>query len=257
MSGAVIAMLGALLIASTAPAAAREIKLTIYDDGMSCPANCDAHVVLNPEDNGTRFAFRPDSVRQAPQPCVVGESCRICFSDGDDTCMTATYRGGGPPKGTFDFTPAFYAANCGQIDIPAALRKQCAALDAAVVRDGYDRRIDCFTAPTDPKCVDVTAKAKAARDLDVPKRQQCLRLGEDVYNRAQAKPTDRRTNECNYSLLRLGGTPGRKWHMLLPGACREGTFVDRFGLDCCSADLRFAAENHPECLSFFPKPKRD
>jgi hypothetical protein len=50
----------------------------------------------------------------------------------------------------------------------------------------------------------------------------------------------------------LGGSATKHWHLLLPAACREGTYVDRFGLDCCSADIRFAASNHPECAAFFP-----
>jgi hypothetical protein len=241
-----------VLVATVTAAAARDIKLTIYDDGLSCPADCDAHVVVNPADNGTRYAFRPDSNRAHPAACTLGQDCRICFSDGDDSCMTVTYRGGGPPVGTFDFTPAFYAANCARSDIPAALKRQCAALDAAVARLGYDKRVNCLATPSDQKCLDIVAKAKAARDLDVPKRQKCLDLGQANYNRT-ASPAERRANDCNYSLARLGGSGNRRWQMLLPGACREGTYVDRFGLDCCSADLRFAAENHPECLGFFPK----
>ena len=37
-------------------ATAEEIKLTIYDDGKSCPAGCDAHVVFHQSMNGTELA---------------------------------------------------------------------------------------------------------------------------------------------------------------------------------------------------------
>jgi len=77
-------------------------------------------------------------------------------------------------------------------------------------------------------------------------------MGERPYNLAQSDPKERRANNCNYSDLRLGGKPGKRWRLLLPAACRPGTFVDNFGLDCCSTDVRFAAANHPECRSFFP-----
>src|SRR4051794_25776466 len=143
-----------LLLALAAPAHARDIKLTIYDDGLSCPANCDAHVVLNPSDKGTRFAFRPASSRSAPQACVAGEQCSICFGEADASCMTATYRGGGPAVGRFDFTPAFYDANCSRSDIPTALRAQCASLDRAVISGGYQTRINCFSDPGNAKCVE-------------------------------------------------------------------------------------------------------
>ena len=68
------------------PALAREMRLTIYDDGISCPANCDAHFVMNRADNGTSFAFRPDSGRTAPQRCPVNEDCTICFDESDGSC---------------------------------------------------------------------------------------------------------------------------------------------------------------------------
>lgn len=46
-----------IVLFSDHPASAREMQLTIYDDGYSCPANCDAHVVFAPSDNGTRYPF--------------------------------------------------------------------------------------------------------------------------------------------------------------------------------------------------------
>jgi hypothetical protein len=234
---------------------AHEIQLTIYDDGISCPGGCDAHVVLNAADNGTAHAFAPGSTAQNPRKCANGQSCNICFGHSSPSCMVAIYRGGGPPSGKFDFTPAFYAKFCGAGDIPAALRRQCSALDAAVTQLGYGTRVDCFANPDDPLCVETIARARLAYDADVPERTRCLELGETPYNNQQSVPEKRRALACNYSFLRLGGpnSAGVTWRRLMPAACRPGTFVGRDGLDCCSGDKRFAASIHPECTAFFPK----
>lgn len=249
------AMLAVLVAFVTAPAAARDMKLTIYDDGISCPGGCDSHVVMNGTDNGTRFAFSPDSTRQNPDKCVNGSECRICFGEADDSCMTAVYRGGGPPAGTFDFTPAFYDEHCDTPGIPQALTTQCRALAGAIASLDYDVRINCFVEDEHAKCVSVLAAAKEAQAADGPKRERCLELGEAVYN-AQVGANERRSNACNYSDLRLGGpnSAGVKWRILLPGACRPGTFVGRDGLDCCSGSARFVASVHPECSTFYPRP---
>jgi hypothetical protein len=250
----ILGVLGLALLLSGA-AAARDMQLTIYDDGRSCPGNCDAHVVINDDDNGTRFAFSPASTRQNPRPCAVGQLCRICFGEPDATCMTARYRGAGPPLGKFDFTPAFYDEHCARSDIPAALRRQCTSLNNAIQRGGYDRRINCFAEPAHSACRNLLASATAAQQADIPKRDRCLALGEARYNREQSNPRERRSNACNYSEQRLGGPNrnGVRWRLLLPAACRDGTFVGRDGLDCCSANLRFVASVDPECAAFFPR----
>jgi hypothetical protein len=242
-----------LLVLLASPAGAREMRLTIYDDGASCPANCDAHFVMNQADNGSRFAFRPGSSRIQPQRCALNDECTICFEESDDSCMNARYRGGGPAAGTFDFTPAFYEANCARQDIPDALRDQCDSLDDAVAGLGYSARTNCFLTPDDDQCRAAVAAAAAAQQADLPKFQRCLAIGEEAYNNEQTDPREKRTNACAYTLLKLGGSNQRRWHLLLPAACRPGTFVDRFGLDCCSRDLRFAASVHPECTTFFPR----
>lgn len=242
-----------LLIGFAGSANARDMMLTIYDDGLSCPSMCDAHVVMFHPDNGTRYAFAPTSSRSAPQPCVAGQECKICFSEDDKSCMLARYRGDGPKAGRFDFTPAFYKENCAKPDIPKALKKQCGTLDNTASRLGYTDSINCFTSPNDTKCQALMENARAAQGADIPKRDKCLSMGQKAYNKAQVDPKERRANECNYSDLRLGGKPGNRWRRLLPAACRAGTFVDQFGLDCCSSDVRFAAANHPECRAFFPK----
>jgi hypothetical protein len=226
------------------------MKLTIYDDGISCPANCDAHFVMNPADNGTRYAHSSESSRTAPKRCTVGSSCVICFGEPDSSCMTATYRGGGPAKGRFDFTPAFYQVNCSRTDIPTALTAECTSLNQAAVKLHYTKKLNCIAMPDNPKCATIISAAKAMQDADIPKREKCL-PDEDAYNKAQSDPKEKRTNQCNYSLLLLGGKGRKHWHRLLPAACRPGTYVDQYGLDCCNADVRFAAANHDECVRFF------
>lgn len=178
----------------------------------------------------------------------------ICFGEPDATCMHAKYRGNGPRVGRFDFTRAFYSENCSRTDIPDALRKQCNSFDKAASRRGYVDAINCFNAPDDRKCKTIMMNSKAAQEVDIPKRKQCLK-GPRNYNAAQSDPKERRTNDCNYSALKLGGKPGNRWRILLPAACRPGTFVGKSGLDCCSNDIWFAAANHSECKAYFPSKR--
>jgi len=177
----------------------------------------------------------------------------ICFGESDKSCMSVMYRGHGPEAGRFDFTPTFYSANCPRADIPSALEKECRALDSAARSKGYADALNCFETPTDAKCTAVMAQAKVVKDADIPKRDRCLKVGEDHYNDEQTDPKERRSDDCNYSEQSLGGQHGKHWKLLLPAACRDGTYVDQFGLDCCSADIRFAAHTDPECRAFYPK----
>jgi hypothetical protein len=243
-----------LVLAVCTPANARNMTPTIYDDGMSCPAGCDAHVVINNADNGTRNAFSVDSTRSSPRKCRSGEPCNICFSDAADSCMQAVYRGAGPPAGTFDFTPAFYDTNCGGTGIPQALKQQCEALDRAARNLGYQRATNCFASPAAPACIAIMAEAARQQAEDRPERDKCLSLGESAYNQQQSDPKKRRANACDYTQQKLGGpyAKGVTWRKLMPAACREGTFVGRDGLDCCSTNTRFAASVHPECKRYFP-----
>jgi hypothetical protein len=238
-----------------APSSPQRMRLTIYDDGLSCPGGCDAHVVANPADNGTRFVSDPASARTSPRSCVPGRACRICFGDADTSCMTALYRGGGPSRGTIDATPAFYSANCRRAGIPSALAARCTALDRAVADTGYDRRINCLAGANDARCTAILGAAAAAAAADAPRFALCRSIGEARYNARQSDPRLRRSHDCLYSEMSLGGpnSRGTRWKMLLPGACRPSTYAGRDGLDCCSADLRFAASVHPECAGFFPR----
>jgi hypothetical protein len=244
----------ALILAVCNPATARDMTPTIYDDGMSCPAGCDAHVVINNADNGTRNAFSVDSSQSNPRKCRNGEPCNICFSNAADSCMRAVYRGAGPPAGKFDFTPAFYDQNCSRPDIPQSLKRQCEALDRAARNLGYQSATNCFASATAPACTEIVAEAARQQVADRPERDKCLMLGESAYNQQQPDPKKRRSNACNYTQQRLGGpnAKGVTWRKLMPAACRDGTFVGRDGLDCCSTNTRFAASVHPECKRYFP-----
>jgi hypothetical protein len=238
----------------TAQADAPTMRLTIYDDGKSCPGDCDAHVVTNPSDNGTRFVSDPASPRSAPRACTRGRDCRICFGEAESTCMTALYRGSGPSRGTIDATPAFYAHHCDRPAIPTALAAYCRSMDRAIAQGGYDRRVNCLAEPTHFACTATIARARAAQAADERQYAECRLLGEAAYNRRQPGDQTRRSLDCAYSKLSLGGpnSSGRRWRLLMPGACRPGTYVGRDGLDCCSADVRFAASNHRECSMYFP-----
>ena len=112
-------ILGIIALLCATPAFAENFQPTIYSDGASCPGNCDAHVVFHRSHNGTKFASLPSSPRSSPLACKVGEACRICFDDRDSSCMDVLYRGNGPDKERFDFTPAFYEAAC-----PKAIRME-------------------------------------------------------------------------------------------------------------------------------------
>lgn len=233
------------------------MRATLYDDGLACPGDCDAHVVFAPRHNGTRNAFRPPLAdRSAAQDCAVGAQCMICFDKPDRSCFTALYRGNGPPEGIFDFTPAFFTAHCGRPDLPARFAAACRDLEAAVIRLGYDRRMNCFATPSDESCrVNLTA-AERRKAVDIQERLACLAEGEGAYNARQTDPAMQRSLGCNYERFGTGGpnSGGVTWRRLLPGACREGSFVGRDGLDCCGDDVLAAAALHPECNRFFLPP---
>ena len=230
------------------------MRATLYDDGLACPGDCDAHVVFAPRHNGTRNAFRPPlEGRSTPQACIPGEDCMICFDEPASSCLPALYRGAGPAERTFDFTPAFFAAHCGRPDLPPQLAETCGALRTAVERLGYDRRVNCFDAPDDARCRPILAEARRLKEEDGVERAACLREGEQAYNARQPDRSRERSLGCNYERHGTGGpnSAGTAWRRLLPGACRPGTFVGRDGLDCCSVDLFAAAALHPECSAFF------
>ncbi|WP_422022925.1 hypothetical protein [Roseibium sp.] len=235
---------------------AAEMSLTIYDDGRSCPGNCDAHVVFHKSHNGTVNAFAPGSSADNPEKCTNGQTCMICFGEEPSSCMKATFRGSGPPEGKFDFTPAFFREQCDQAGLPSALDNYCKGLRRKVADKGYDMRLNCFDKSDHNKCVSVMADAKKKYEADLPIWEACMREGQRAFNARQEDDTTRRKYDCAYSELKLGGpnSSGVRWHLLQPAACRPGTYVGRDGLDCCDGNSFTAAALHPECSVFHPRP---
>lgn len=232
---------------------AAAMTATIYDDGIACPGDCDAHVVFHESHNGTANAYAPPlASRAAPQKCVNGETCVICFGAPGDSCMLARYRGSGPPRGRFDLTPAFYDEHCGETGIPPTLKSACDSLSAAARSRGYDVMTNCIAEPQAPACAAMMAAAEAERVRDAAERATCLAMGQAAYNAQQADQSLHRTNACNYYLnRRRSNSAGETWFKLAPGSCRPATYVGRDGLDCCSASLFAAAALHPECRSYY------
>lgn len=240
-----------LPLASSSAPQVRNMRPTIYDDGKSCPGNCDAHVVFHKTTNGTGNAFDPASSRSSPRPCEVGKACRICFSAAENSCMTATYRGGGPARGRFDFTPAYFDENCSKTPLPPTFREMCGQAAPAIER--LKRLLNCVATPDDPKCATAIATARARQASDEVFYDECKQLGEAAFNRKHAnQPNLQRSNDCAYEKIGTGrNSQGETWTKLLPGACRTGTFVGRDGTDCCNGSLYEAALLVTECRQFF------
>lgn len=234
------------------PLGAKTIRMTMYDDGKSCPGNCDAHVVFDSSLNRTEFAHDPTSRDEPYAACLSGSSCEICLVSGKQQCLTVIYRGNGPSKDTFDLTPAFFEARCKDGDAPPLLKRKCAQLerDAVKLKD----RINCFQSPGDANCKSIMDEARAKQEVDLALYDECKRVSQERYNRG--KPAaQQRSNDCAYEALSSGGpnSKGHRWKRLMPGACRTGTYVGRDGLDCCSG---IAFKDGPldlECRAFYPK----
>ena len=242
------AALAVLLCSLSSFSQAETIRLTIYSDGLSCPANCDSHVVFQDALNGTEFAHKPGT---NTGKCIRGEKCRICIESGGQQCLEVMYRGTGPGKKTFDFTPAFYKETCVSTPNQPALATKCFELKRAA--KNFEDRINCIADPENAKCKQIIASANAKRELDLPKFKECLAVGEKTFNKDKANP-EKRTHSCAYELIGTGGpnSKGTTWKKLLPGACRAGTFVGRDGLDCCSGYIFEDGPMDLECRGFYP-----
>lgn len=84
--------------------------------------------------------------------------------------------------------------------------------------------------------------------------QECRRLRDDVFNRDRP-PAQQRTHGCAYEMVGTGrNSQGRTWKRLLPAACRDGTFVGRDGLDCCSGNPFADGALGVECRHFYLDP---
>lgn len=230
---------------------AESMRLTIYDDGRSCPANCDAHVVFHRSLNGTIFAHDPSTSSAPFKKCVLNTLCQICFDDrSNSSCMTVMYRGNGPHPKTFDFTPEFYKQNCSDPAIPAQLQQQCKSLAAAT--RPLAGQINCIINPSDPQCVALMKTANSLQTADLPLYDKCKRDGETTFNKNRPV-AQQRSNDCAYEKKGTGGpnSRGKTWKRLLPGACRPGTFVGRDGLDCCSGNTFSDGPLGVECKDFY------
>jgi hypothetical protein len=251
-----LAVISALMtLFSTGFARADKFEPTIYSDGASCPNSCDAHVVFNKAHNGSRYASLPGSARSAPVACVVGQSCRICFDDADDTCTEAIYRGGGPAQGRFDFTPAYFESACPKPDLPHALAAVCASFES-VFRTLTRQAVYCLNATDDAGCAAIVAKAEAAKAADKPFWDECRQLGLTAFNKKYAAtPAKQRDLACAYELHGTGGpnSKGQTWRRLLPAACQEGAFVDRDGLDCCDSNTMSLGGFGKQCAAYLLK----
>jgi hypothetical protein len=247
-------VLGILLAPSAAEAPPGvPMKLTVYDDGRSCPADCDAHVVFHPSSNGTANAHQPASASGPFQRCAAGLECRICFDPDARHCMVVMYRGVGPHKNTFDFTPAFYEEFCDRADLPRELIVQCSLVRTQGKR--LDGRISCIRDSAHAKCATLMASAMQLKEADAPLYTACRQKGEGVFNSGRSL-SEQRSNGCAYEKMATGGPNknGRTWKKLLPAACRAGTFVGRNGLDCCSGSRLHDGPLGIECENFYPRP---
>jgi hypothetical protein len=239
LSALLVAALAWGLMAGRASAAAQTMQPTTYDDGLACPGGCDPHVVFHKRHNRTENAFRPPLANQtaaADHPCVSGQSCMICFDASDASCIEVLYRGNGPPEGRFDFTSSFMVEACGRAaSQPATLRRECEGM-ARTAAKAYGGKLSCIAHPNDPACTSLIAEARAAQVDDRPEFLSCRKRGVVAYNKAQTETVRRRSpsNGCAYAEnLRATNSHGESWQRLMPGACRDGTFVGRDGLDCC------------------------
>lgn len=235
----------------TAAAPAKILMATIYDDGKSCPNDCDAHVVFHFSINGTRNAFDPQSPRSAPRKCAVGQSCKVCFSESEASCMLAVYRGNGPDKERLDFTPAFYEENCAKPNLPVAFAGKCR--EAAPGIKKLQNQINCILEPQNEKCQSLIARATKRKEADDVLYAECKEMGEKEFNKKYKNQKQKqRINDCSYEMLKTGrNSRGQTWHRLLDGACRTGNFVGRDGTDCCTGNLYAAALLVTECKMFF------
>lgn len=241
---------GVIALGFTSVAAlAGDAKLTIYDDGLSCPAACDSHVVFHPSLNGTNHAHLPtdDTVK-----CISGSECEICFTHSSDQCITVVYRGAGPGEHTFDFTPAFYVGWCEKNELPEMLQEQCASLKRAAA--SLNGRVNCIANPGQAPCADLMEMAKDRKDSDRPKYEECRRLGQSAYNDDKPR-SQQRVIGCAYEAEEKGGpnSNGLTWHKLLPGSCRDGTYIGRDGLDCCSGIPLADGPLGRECRIYYPE----
>ncbi len=228
---------------------AKTAQPTIYDDGRSCPANCDTHVVFHQSMNGTKHAHLPGTKKEE---CKKDEDCEVCFDHKRKQCVTTKYRGGGPPKHKFDFTNSFYIEKCESADLPDALKRKCSSLKSRSRE--LDGKINCINNREHGLCLKIMESATSAKEMDTLNYLECKRVGQDQYNQGRIV-SEQRIIGCAYEKEKNGGpnSNGTTWYKLLPGACREDDFVGKYGLDCCSGTT-FTDASLSGCRGFYPQP---
>lgn len=241
-----------IILIGTFPTLSNAVELTIYDDGKSCPENCDAHVVFHPSLNGTNNAHIPSSTGSNFEKCSNGSVCEICFTSDSSQCIEVMYRGNGPGRNTFDLTPNFYTKWCEKEGIPKKLENKCSSLKMTAAK--LSGRINCIAEQSHHQCIELISSAKRSKDEDAPKYQSCIEMGEHAYNRGKPK-SERRKHKCAYEDESNGGpnSRGLTWRKLLPAACRKNTYVGKDGLDCCSGNTFADGSLQIECRNFYPK----
>jgi len=230
------------------------IQITVYGDGLSCPNNCDSHVVFQNNLNGTIYAHDPSTRIQPFKTCEKDHNCEICFTKSAKECMTVMYRGEGPEDGRFDVTPNFIEQYCSKDSLgsmPEALATMCKqiSLDA----NEFLGRTNCILHPNEPVCSEIIEKAEATKRDDQKKYDECKKLGGDKkFNEAKGRAkAEKRTHDCTYA----ESTPERKKKLglrLLPAACPTNSYVGRDATDCCTGKpLADRAFGKYECSSFY------
>jgi hypothetical protein len=185
--------------------------------------------------------------------CRSGQICRICLESGGKQCFQIMYRGAGPPPKTFDFTPNFYQTACAGTPPQPELARKCETLRTAAA--ALVGRQNCIADPGHALCTELIQSAAARRSADRAEFEQCVASGEQEYNKRKPPPQQRALG-CAYEKTGTGGpnSKGKTWRKLLPGACRDGTFVGRDGLDCCSGITLNDGPLGSECRAFYPRP---
>jgi hypothetical protein len=223
-------------------------KVTVYDDGLACPGNCDAHVVFSPDHNGTHHAFLPSSTNKNPKKCIINEMCTICFSNDKKSCLKTIYRGNGPHKNRFDFTPDFFKKVCSDNNLPNPIRAKCVEITRN--SEFLTSKLNCFLNKTSNLCKYIMKKSMNRKALDVPLYKKCKLIGSKEFNKIYSNEMHR-TSDCAYSKQSRSLSNGNKYKPLLDGACREDEYVGKYGFDCCSKDTMKSAIDITECGIYF------
>ncbi len=225
-----------------------DFKVTVYDDGLACPENCDAHVVFSPVHNGTQHAFLPTSNKENPKKCIINEVCTICFSNNKKSCIETMYRGNGPHKKRFDFTLKFFKKVCSDNNLPKPIQTKCIELKRN--SEFLASKLNCFLNKTSILCQETMMKAMNRKALDIPLYEECKSIGAKKFNKLHSDEMHR-TFDCAYSKQSRFLSNGAKYKPLLDGACRSSEYVGRYGFDCCSKDTMQSAIDITECGIYF------